>query len=233
MGIMPEDENNPDPLKETRQKMQTVGEMVYKMHEQVAPTLEQIRKTKETFEKITKPLNDSLEVVKSFSQKIIEAEKERTQILPRLLPYHRGIPMEKIVYTPPRVQLDPADRKLLEEIRDQKKPTPEKNTSDLVYDKKEKILSRTVPGTILQSHFMTGEAKRVHFFERLLRAKKYVGTEDLRVEFDCPTKEAVRKMVQGINNKLKDDLALKKLSVIQGKPGSGYRINPEATIHIK
>lgn len=230
---MPESENQSDPLAEHRQKVKTVGEMIYKMHEQVAPTLEQMRKTKETVEKITKPLTESLKAVESFSQKMAEVEKERTQILPRLLPYHRSISVDSIVYTPPRVQLDPADRKLLEEIRDQKKSTHEKNTSDLVYDKKEKILSRTVPGIILQSHFMTGEAKRVHFFERLLRAKKYVGTEDLRVEFDCPTKEAVRKMVQGINNKLKEDLELKKPSVIQGKPGSGYRINPEVSIHMK
>lgn len=107
------------------------------------------------------------------------------------------------------------------------RPTP---LYDLVYDFNEKILTRTVPGKVLSSRFKGGEAKRVNLFEKLVKAKKFVETRSLQEELGCPTTEAVRKLAQGINNKIRNDLNIEE-KVIEGRLGFGYRINPQIAVH--
>lgn len=108
------------------------------------------------------------------------------------------------------------------------KTTENNLMTGLFYDSKEKILTRTIGERLLTTRFKGGEAKRLNLFERLKQAKSYIKTETLRDELNCPSTEAVRKIVQGINNKVFSDLNVKD-KIIEGRPGFGYRINPRVS----
>ena len=108
----------------------------------------------------------------------------------------------------------------------------ERSKFDLLYNYKEKILSRVVPGVTLTSKFQGGDAKRMQLLERLIRNGGYVQTDTLRDELDCPSNEAVRKIVQGINTKVKNDLSISE-KIIAGRPTFGYHINPQISVHRK
>ena len=145
-------------------------------------------------------------------------------------------PAEFILPIPPRdrtVRIAPDQfNELVGRLSTQTKVVEMETSQDLVYDFKEKTLTRTVPGMTLVSRFnsKSGEAKRMQLLERLIRHKKYLATKDLREELECPSGEAVRKLVQGINNKVKKDLSI-KFNIIEGRSGFGYRINSALSIH--
>lgn len=102
---------------------------------------------------------------------------------------------------------------------------------DLIWNTKEKILSRAVPGITLNSSFRGGEAKRMNLLEKLIKVRgKYVESANLREFLECPTTEAVRKIVQGINKKVVKDLDVTE-RLIEGRGTFGYRISPLFSIH--
>ena len=66
--------------------------------------------------------------------------------------------------------------------------------------------------------------------DTLVRQKTYAKTEILKKLLSCPTTQAVAKVVQTFNDYAKVSLQLKKEKLIQGKKGSGYRINSKIII---
>jgi hypothetical protein len=101
---------------------------------------------------------------------------------------------------------------------------------DLIWNMKEKILSRVVPGIILNSPFEGGETKRMNLLEKLMKTRGYVESRELKDFLDCPTTEAVRKLKQGINKRVREDLNITE-DVVEGRKSFGYRINPLIDIH--
>jgi len=207
------------------------------MAESMRPFLDQIEKTQQQIKIATAPATEALKILHSNMapalKEISEYQKKIAETKESYLTSVEVTP-SMFYYSEPTMRLHPTDRKLFEEIRDKKNKVKilEENNYHIIYDKKEKYLSLTVPGKILTHQFKGGEAKRVNLFERLLRAKTYVPTKDLKNELDCPTDEAVRKLAQGINTDTKKNLFLKS-NIIEGKSGFGYRINPKITIHKK
>jgi hypothetical protein len=100
--------------------------------------------------------------------------------------------------------------------------------TDIAYDAREKTLSRTVNGAYRVYAFE--DKTRGRLFAWLLTARKYVATEELRMEFGRNNTDAIRKIVQGVNDEAKTKLGLKERIII-GKRGSGYRINPSLFVH--
>lgn len=99
----------------------------------------------------------------------------------------------------------------------------------LLYDAVDGSLSRVLAGKNY-SYDMTSDGKRKQLFEILFRARKYVNTKDLKVELKCPTSEAVSKVAQTFNVYADNTLRLNGEKLIQGKRGSGYRLNPKIVI---
>ena len=58
----------------------------------------------------------------------------------------------------------------------------------------------------------------------------YVTTEKVREHLKCPTNDSVSALKKAINRKIQFDLSLEDTEVLNGKQGSGYRINPKVTI---
>lgn len=134
-----------------------------------------------------------------------------------------------IRFTPRTVRLDPDQFRDLVS-RPDRASVNEKVSADLLYNFKEKILSRQVAGATLISRFNGDGAKRAQLLERLLRHKGYVDSADLREELECPSGDAVRKLVQGINKKIMRDLNISE-NIIEGRASFGYRINPTIPVH--
>lgn len=99
----------------------------------------------------------------------------------------------------------------------------------LVYDPSDGCLTRVLGGRNF-SYDLTEDGKRKQMFETLYRAKKYVQTDELKEILKCPTTQAVAKIAQTFNSYAENTLRLKKVRIIQGKKGSGYRINPKLII---
>ncbi len=119
----------------------------------------------------------------------------------------------------------------LHEIRDDKKiQTPKASTEILiVYDRKDSCLNRSIEGKCF-SYDLTEDGKRKKLLDTLLDRDAYVKTGELSKILKCPSNPAVAKMVQTFNEYAQHALHLKKVKLIEGKKGSGYRINPK--IHI-
>lgn len=99
----------------------------------------------------------------------------------------------------------------------------------LLYDAVDGSLSRVLAGKNY-SYDMTSDGKRKQMFEILFRARKYVNTKDIKVELKCPSNQAVSKIAQTFNDYADNTLRLNGEKLIQGKKGSGYRLNPKITI---
>ena len=99
----------------------------------------------------------------------------------------------------------------------------------LLYDAVDGSLSRVLAGKNY-SYDMTSDGKRKQLFEILFRARKYVKTDELRTELKCPSTQAVSKIAQTFNDYADNTLRLNGEKLIQGKKGSGYRLNPKVAI---
>jgi hypothetical protein len=99
----------------------------------------------------------------------------------------------------------------------------------LIYDSAEACLTHVLGGRNF-SYDLTEDGKRRQMFDVLYRAKKYVQTDELKVILKCPTTQAVAKIAQTFNAYAENTLRLKNVRIIQGKKGSGYRINPKISI---
>lgn len=99
----------------------------------------------------------------------------------------------------------------------------------LLYDAEDSSLSRVLAGKNY-SYDMTSDGKRKQLFEILFRAKKYVQTDEIRMELKCPSTQAVSKIAQTFNDYADNTLRLNGEKLIQGKKGSGYRLNPKIAI---
>lgn len=144
---------------------------------------------------------------------------------------HLFSPMnETIIYNRP-VEYD-----ILEELQELNKNrnsplTSQEDGSIIVYDTKNGSLQRYIGGKCFP-YDITENSKRKKLFETLLNRRGYVSTKELMIILSCPSSLAVAKIKQTFNNHASDALRLnKKTELIQGKKGSGYRINPK--IHIE
>lgn len=99
----------------------------------------------------------------------------------------------------------------------------------LLFDAKDGSLTRVLAGKNY-SYDMTSDGKRKQLFEILFRARKYVKTEELKVELKCPSNQAVSKIAQTFNDYADNTLRFNGEKLIQGKKGSGYRLNPKIAI---
>jgi hypothetical protein len=129
----------------------------------------------------------------------------------------------------------PTDVLILRELRQlnaKKEKTIQSQNSDvvIVYETSDVTLNRIIDGKVY-SYDISENGKRKKLLDLLLNKKGYIQTEDLRSLLDCPTNQAVAKIVQTFNDYACNTLKLKKLKLIDSKKGSGYRINPK--IHIE
>ena len=99
----------------------------------------------------------------------------------------------------------------------------------LLYDAVDGSLSRVLAGKNY-SYDMTSDGKRKQLFEILFRARKYMQTDELRMELKCPSTQAVSKIAHTFNEYANNTLRLNGEKLIQGKRGSGYRLNPKIAI---
>lgn len=94
---------------------------------------------------------------------------------------------------------------------------------------KDKKLTRSVSNKQLEYPFSGGK-KRLIVFEYILeKGSAYLPTDDLRDLAGCASNEALRKVIEGINKKARLMLGLND-SIIEGRYGFGYRINPKVEI---
>lgn len=68
------------------------------------------------------------------------------------------------------------------------------------------------------------DGKRKKALTLLLRAKGWTKTAVLREILDCPTNDATRKVIAGVNERVRTGLGIVE-DLIEPKRGSGYRIN--------
>jgi CRISPR/Cas system-associated endoribonuclease Cas2 len=98
----------------------------------------------------------------------------------------------------------------------------------IIYDTRNGSLDRHLGGKLF-SYDLTENGKRKQLLEILLDRGTYVKTKELE---SMLSSSAVAKIVQTFNDYAINTLRLpKKTKIIQGKKGSGYRINPK--IHIE
>ena len=102
---------------------------------------------------------------------------------------------------------------------------------DLMYDRKERTLTRRI-GTIERVARFDGKEdnKRRDLFDKLVRAKHGVGTPELQKYLGCPSTDATYKVIQGLNNKMADNLGL-TANIADGSDKGGYRINSQISIN--
>jgi hypothetical protein len=100
----------------------------------------------------------------------------------------------------------------------------------ITYNIRSNTLSRIIDGVELSCD-IAESGKRKLLLDLLISARAYVLPETLRIKLESQTNDAVSALKKAINTKLKRELSLGDVGVIEGKQGSGYRINP--LIHIK
>ncbi len=188
---------------------------------QLALVAEMQKNAKAQFSALAETMRPTLDSIARMQETLKPVLHRPTEFMAPIPPRDRTV----------RIAPDQFDE-LVDRLSTRTKAAEMETSQDLVYDFKEKTLARTVPGMMLVSRFSSkgGEAKRMQLLERLIRHKKYLPTKDLREELDCPSGEAVRKLVQGINNKAKKDLSI-KFNIVEGRSGFGYRINSALSIH--
>lgn len=197
-------------MSSSEKKPQTVGDLISREH------FEQLQGVAKKFSEHQKAVLDSI-------RPTIERMTELTRI---------GIP-EKHDYV--MANYVPTDVLILRELRQlnaKKEKTAQTQNSDvvIVYDTSDISLNRIIDGKVY-SYDISENGKRKKLLDLLLNKKGYIQTEDLRSLLGCPTNPAVAKIVQTFNDYACNTLKLKKIKLIDGKKGSGYRINPK--IHIE
>lgn len=177
--------------------------------------------------------NEAQQTVKNFTEKQQAVFESIRPVMERMTELTRiGIP-EKHDYV--MANYVPTDVLILRELRQlnakKEKTTQAQNTDVvIVYDTNDISLNRIIDGKVY-SYDISENGKRKKLLDLLLNKKGYIQTEDLRTFLDCPTSQAVAKIVQTLNDYACNTLKLKKIKLIDSKKGSGYRINPK--IHIE
>jgi hypothetical protein len=192
-------------------KKQTVGELVSSTY---------LERSKETLKKFSEQHEKAISTIRPTIERM--AEISRSFVLPQTDSYI----IEK--YEPINVQI-------LHEVRElNRKQTQNKILSEtdilITYDTTDNSLNRIIGGKMF-SYDLSEDGKRKKLLDILSNQKVYVKTENLITLLKCPTSQAVAKIVQTFNEQVANGLRLKKIKMIQGKKGSGYRINPK--IHIE
>lgn len=192
-------------MSSNNKKPQTVGELVSSTY---------FSDAQETFKKFSEQREKALETLKPTMERM--AEISRSFILPRTDHYVLK-------------NYQPTDVLILRELRElNKKQTLNKDVSgtDIVitYDTMDNSLNRIVGGKTF-SYDLSEDGKRKKLLDILSTKKGYTKTDELRDLLKCPTNQAVSKIVQTFNDYATNALRLKKIKMIQGKKGSGYRIN--------
>jgi len=109
---------------------------------------------------------------------------------------------------------------------------PQKMTNELMYDWKGQELSRIAMGQKISFSFVDKkDNKRRRLVEKLMRTQKFVETKTLESLLSLPEKQ-VGNMVAAINDMVGVALTLSE-SLIDGKRGKGYRINPAYMLYQK
>lgn len=130
----------------------------------------------------------------------------------------------------------PVEYDILEELQEMNKNhkqlyASQESNNVIIYDTKSGSLDRNLGGKCF-SYDLTESGKRKKLLDTLLYRDSYVQTKELEDILSCPSSQAVAKIVQTFNDYAINTLRLdKKTKLIQGKKGSGYRINPK--IHIE
>lgn len=152
--------------------------------------------------------------------------------------------MEKIDLQPPRRILNedvfipyvrPVQYEILDELRELNQnhrkvlALQSEGTDCLIYDLSEGCLTRVLGGRNF-SYDLNEDGKRKKMFEILHREKNYIKTKELKEMLKCPSTQAVAKIAQTFNSYATNTLRLKNVKIIEGKNGSGYRINPDIYI---
>ncbi len=202
------------------EKRITVGELVAKIH---PPVLSEHQVSQ--FQEIGKRHAEMIENIQRIAKPVIE-QINRVREQARIFE-----PVDyKILYRRP-VEYD-----ILEELREMNKNHKRIYSSDessgvIIYDTQGGSLDRNLGGKCY-SYDLTENGKRKKLLDTLLNNDSYIQTKDLQKLLSCPTSQAVAKIVQTFNDYAVNTLRLdKKTKIIQGKKGSGYRINPK--IHIE
>jgi len=202
---MPEEKNN--------NKKQTARELIESSYPKMAQ--ETIKNFTEQREKILNIIKPTLERMETIRQSFIVPEGNEF-----ILKNYRS-----------------TESLILDELRElNKKQSSLKTISDsdilIIYDTSDSSLNRNINGKYF-SYDLSEDGKRKKLLDILNDKKKYVKTDELRNLLDCPTNQAVAKIVQTFNDYATNALRLKNIKMIQGKKGSGYRINPKIVLEIE
>jgi hypothetical protein len=207
-------------MADEQKKPITVGELVAKIH---PPTLSEGQISQ--FRELGKRHAEMIENVRKVAQPIIE-QMNRVREQVKLF--------EPVEY-PEIVFRRPVEYDILEELQELNKNhkrllSSSQDSNVIIYDRDNGSLDRHL-GDKLFSYDLTENGKRKKLLDLLLNKKGYIQTEDLKSLLGCPSNPAVAKIVQTFNDYACNTLKLKNLKLIDGKKGSGYRINPK--IHIE
>jgi DNA-binding response OmpR family regulator len=205
-------------MENDQKKPMTVGELVAKIH---SPVLSERQISQ--FQEIGKRHAEMIENVRKVAQPIIEQmNRAREQI--KLF--------EPVEY-PEIVFRRPVEYDILEELQELNKNhkrllSSSQDSNVIIYDTTNGSLDRHLGGKLF-SYDLTENGKRKQLLEILLDRGTYIKTKELELILSS---SAVAKIVQTFNDYAINTLRLpKKTKLIQGKKGSGYRINPK--IHIE
>lgn len=102
---------------------------------------------------------------------------------------------------------------------------------DIQYDGQRRSVSRMV-STAQRTATFTGteDNKRRELFERLIRAKRPIDGPELKEYLGCRSMDATYKVVQGLNNKLRDELGL-TVNFADGSDRGGYHVHSTVAVH--
>ncbi len=205
-------------MENDQKKPMTVGELVAKIH---SPVLSERQISQ--FQEIGKRHAEMIENVRRVAQPIIE-QMNRVREQVKLF--------EPVEY-PEIVFRRPVEYDILEELQELNKNhkrllSSNQDSNVIIYDTTNVSLDRHLGGKLF-SYDLTENGKRKQLLEILLDRGTYVKTKELELMLSS---SAVAKIVQTFNDYAINTLRLpRKTKLIQGKKGSGYRINPK--IHIE
>jgi hypothetical protein len=208
-------------VEKEQKKPITVGGLVAKTN---SPVLNERQITQ--FQKIGEEQAEIIRNVIKTAQPIIEQIKQANE---------RSFMFGSLERKPIRY-VRPVEYDILEELQELNKNhkrllSSQEDSNVIIYDVESGTLDRNLGGKIF-SYDLTANGKRKKLLDVLLERKTYIQTKDLEAILSCPSSQAVAKIVQTFNDYAINTLRLqKKTKLIQGKKGSGYRINPK--IHIE
>jgi hypothetical protein len=191
-------------------KKQTVGELIHNTY---------FERSQETLKRFSEQREKVLDTIRPTIERM--AEISRSFVLPQVDSYI----IEKY---------EPTDVLILNELRELNRKQTQNKVSEtdilITYDTTDNSLNRTISGKTF-SYDLSEDGKRKKLLDILSNQKIYVKTENLVNLLNCPTSQAVAKIVQTFNEQVANGLRIKKTKMIEGKKGSGYRITPK--IHIE